>query len=182
MVSPVKARLRLTVLLLVALVVQVTLASDLRIRGVAPDFLLLFTICAGLAGGSEVGATVGFAAGLLTDLFLHTTPLGLAALTYCLIGFAVGMLGRGVLRESRLLAPVVAAVASAAAVVAFVLIGVMVGQSQLSDLGPRRILETAVIVGLMNGVLAYPVARIVSWACDASATTRSRSDNSALLK
>ena len=50
---------------------------------------------------------------------------------------------RGVLRESRLLAPVVAAVASAAAVVAFVLIGVMVGQSQLSDLGPRSSRQTA---------------------------------------
>jgi rod shape-determining protein MreD len=176
------ARLRLTALLLLTLLIQVTLASDIRVRGVAPDFLLLFGICAGLAGGSEVGGTVGFSAGLLTDLFLHTTPLGLSALTYCLVGFAVGLLRRGVIRESRLLAPIVATVASAAGVLAFVLIGVMVGQSQLSDLGPRRIVETAIIVALMNAVLAFPVAPLVSWASAGSGATRSRSDNSALLK
>ena len=93
------------------------------------------------------------------------------------------MLGRGVLRESRLLAPVVAAVASAAAVVAFVLIGVMVGQSQLSDLGPRRILETAVIVGLMNAVLAFAVARIVVMGVRRVGHDQvTKPDNSALLK
>jgi rod shape-determining protein MreD len=176
------ARLRLAGLLLVAILFQITLASDLRVRGVAPDVMLLFAICAGLAGGSELGATVGFAAGLLTDLFLQSTPLGLSALTYCLIGFAVGLLRRGVLRESRLLAPMVAVVASAAGVVLFVVIGAMVGQSQLSDLGPRRILETAVIVALMNAVLALPIARIVAWAATGSGATAARTDNSALLR
>jgi rod shape-determining protein MreD len=176
------ARLRLVGLLLVAILFQVTLASDLRIRGVAPDLMLLVTICAGMAGGSELGGTVGFAAGLLTDLFLQTTPLGLSALTYCLIGFAVGLLRRGVLRESRLLAPMIAGVASAAGVVLFVVIGAMVGQSQLSDLGPRRILETAIIVALMNVVLALPVARVVAWAVSGSGATAARTDNSALLR
>ncbi|HEY2301622.1 MAG TPA: rod shape-determining protein MreD [Acidimicrobiales bacterium] len=175
------ARLRLTALLLLTLLIQVTVASDVRVRGVAPDLLLLFTICAGLAGGSALGMTFGFAAGLLADLFLHTTPLGLSALTYCLIGFAVGALRRGVLREGRLLAPIVALVASAAGVVLFVLIGAMVGQSQLSDLGPRRIIETAVVVGVMNAVLAFAAAPIVAWAAGGSAVG-TRTDNSALLK
>jgi rod shape-determining protein MreD len=182
-VSPViVARFRLAALLLVAILIQVTLASDIRIRGVAPDLMLLFAICAGLAGGAELGGTVGFAAGLLTDLFLQTTPLGLSALAYCLVGFAVGLLRRGVLRESRLLPPIVATVASAAGVVLFVLIGVMVGQSQLSELGPKRIVETAVIVALMNTVLAFPVSRIVGWAASGSASAGARVDNTALLK
>jgi rod shape-determining protein MreD len=176
------ARLRLVGLLFVAILFQVTLASDLRVRGVAPDLMLLFSICAGLAGGAELGATVGFTAGLLTDLFLQTTPLGLSALTYCLIGFSVGLLRRGVLRESRLLAPMIATVASAAGVVLFVLIGAMVGQSQLTDLGPRRIVETAVIVAVMNAVLALPVARVVGWAAEGSVSTAARTDNSALLR
>jgi len=175
-------RLRLVGLLLIAILFQVTLASDLRIRGVAPDLMLLVAICAGMAGGPELGGTVGVAAGLLTDLFLQTTPLGLSALTYCLIGFAVGLLRGGALRESRLLTPMIATVASAAGVVLFVVIGAMVGQSQLSDLGPRRIVETAVIVALMNAVLALPVARVVAWAAGGSGANAARTDNSALLR
>ena len=46
------------------------LGNDLRVAGVAPDLMVLLTICAGLTGGAEAGAWVGFWAGLLADLFL----------------------------------------------------------------------------------------------------------------
>src|SRR5580704_6564212 len=92
-VSPyLKARLRIFLLLLVAILLETTIGSDLRVRGVAPDLMLLLTICAGLTGGAEAGAWVGFFAGLMADLFLTSTPLGLSALTYCLIGAAAGAL------------------------------------------------------------------------------------------
>jgi rod shape-determining protein MreD len=177
------SRLRLSAVLLVGILVQTTLMADVRVRGVAPDLMLLIAICAGLAGGAELGAVVGFAAGLLTDLFLQTTPLGLAALTYCLIGFTVGAVRRGVLREGRLLPPLVTAVASAAGVVLFVIIGAMVGQSQLSGLGPHRIGETAAIVAVMNAILALAVAPVVAWAASGSVgATRIRAEGTALLK
>ena len=82
--------------------------------------MLLFAICAGLAGGPSSGRLVGFAAGLLADLFLTTTPLGLSALTYCLIGSRSVPCAVGVLREGRLLAPSWPWSASAAGVVLFV--------------------------------------------------------------
>jgi rod shape-determining protein MreD len=158
------ARLRLGGLLFVALLLQTTVASDLRIRGVSPDFMLLLTICAGLAGGPDTGAVVGFLAGLLIDLFLHATPFGLSALTYCLVGYAVGVLRRSVLREGNLLAPATALLASAVGVLLFVLVGVMVGQHQLTSPGPRGLAQIAGIVAVVNAILAVPVSKLVSWA------------------
>ncbi len=97
----VRARLRIATLLFVAILVQTTLGSDLRVAGVAPDLMVLVTICAGLTGGAEAGAWVGFWAGLIADLFLTATPLGLSALTYCLIGAAVGALRTAVLPDGQ---------------------------------------------------------------------------------
>jgi rod shape-determining protein MreD len=177
------ARIRVAAVLLVAILIQTTLVPDLRFRGIAPDLMLLVAICAGLAGGAELGGIVGFAAGLLTDLFLQTTPLGLSALTYCLIGFAVGAVRRGILREGRVIPPLIAFAASAAGVVLFVLLGSVVGQSQLTVLGPHRIGETAGVVAVMNGILALAVAPIVAWAAAGSAgSTRARAEGTALLK
>jgi rod shape-determining protein MreD len=162
------ARLRISALLLLALLLQTTVVPDLRISGVCPDIMLLLAVCAGLAGGPERGATVGFSAGLLVDLFLPTTPLGLSALAYCLVGFSVGALRGSLLREGWLLAPAVALIASAAGVLVFVAAGVTVGQSQLTGPGPVTLAKTAVIVGVMNAVLAIPVSRIVTWASNSS--------------
>jgi rod shape-determining protein MreD len=164
-VSPkVAARLRLAAVLLIALLLQTTIVPDVRIFGACPDLMLLCAICAGLVAGAEVGGLVGFSAGLLIDLFLHTTPLGLSALSYCLIGYAVGTVRRTFLQEGWLLAPATALVASAAGVVTFVITGVMVGQSQLTRIGPLAISETAMLVGVMNAIVAAPISRVLGWA------------------
>ncbi len=158
------ARLRLAAVLVVALILQTTLVPDLRILGVCADLMLLCTVCAALIGGPELGALVGFSSGLLADLFLATTPLGLSALTFCLVGYAIGSLRRTVLQEGWLLAPGTALVGSAAGVVAFVVAGVMVGQSQLTQMGPVEIVKTATLVGLMNALLSVPACRMLRWA------------------
>lgn len=158
------ARLRLGALLLVAILLQTTLVPDLRVLGVCADLMLLCAVVAALAGGPELGGTVGFAAGLLTDLFLVTTPLGLSALVYSVIGYSVGSIRRTMLQEGWLLAPATTLVASSAGVVAFVLVGVMVGQSQLTRIGPVGIVKTALLVGVMNAVIAAPVYRVFAWA------------------
>ena len=158
------ARIRLATVLLVALLLQTTIVPDVRLAGACPDLMLLCAVCGGLVAGAEVGGLVGFSAGLLIDLFLHTTPLGLSALSYCLIGYAVGTVRRTFLQEGWLLAPATALVASAAGVVTFVITGVMVGQSQLTRTGPLAIFETAMIVGVMNAVVAAPVSRVLDWA------------------
>ncbi len=171
-------RLRLATVLVGALVLQTTVVPDLRVLGVCPDLMLLCTVCAALVGGPEMGSIVGFAAGLMADLFLSTTPLGLTALAFSVVGYSVGTIRRTVLQEGWLLAPGVGFVASAAGVVIFVLAGVLVGQSQLTRVGPVAIVKTALLVGVMNAIIAAPVARLVGWA--ASGSDRPRDGNNEL--
>lgn len=149
---------RVLLLLVVGLVVQMTFAADMRVDGVAPDLMLLLAICAGLYGGSHQGALVGFAAGLLSDLFLTNTPFGLAALTFCLVGYVVGWLRATVLPDGWPLVPLFAFVASVLGVVAFLALGDLVGQSRLLVAGERVLVRTVLIESLANAILSLPVA------------------------
>lgn len=151
------ARVRIGLLLLVAVLVQTTLGSDLRVLQVAPDLMVLVVVCAGLTGGAEAGAWVGFWAGLLYDMFLTTTPVGLSALTYCLIGAGVGALRVSVLQERRALLPLAAFVGTAAAVLLFVGAGDVLGQTQLVDGGRSWLIRVMIVESLWNAVLALPV-------------------------
>jgi rod shape-determining protein MreD len=152
-----KGQVRVIALVVVGIVIQTTLGADLRVRGVAPDLMLLLAICAGLFGGSHQGVLVGFACGLLSDLFLTNTPFGLAALTFCLVGYVVGALRVTLLPDGWGMVPVMAFVGTVLGVVAFVGIGDLVGQSQLVD-GSRMLVRTVVIEALANTVLSLPVA------------------------
>jgi rod shape-determining protein MreD len=152
----------------VAVLVWTTVGNDLRVAGVAPDLLVLVTICAGLTGGAEAGAWMGFWSGLAADLFLTSTPLGLSALTYCLIGAGVGALRTAVLPESRLLTPVVALVATAASVLLFVGLGDMLGQGQLLDAGRSWLIKVGLVESGWAVVLAIPVGWIYARAARGS--------------
>jgi rod shape-determining protein MreD len=163
------ARLRIAALLVVVVLIETALASDLRIFGVAPDLMVLVVICAGLAGGTEAGAWVGFCAGLFIDMFLTSTPVGLSALTYCLIGASVGGLRSSVLTERKAVHPVVGFVATAAAVLLFVAVGDVLGQHQLLGAGRTWLIKVVIVESLWNAVLALPVAYIYAWTARGSA-------------
>ncbi len=152
-------RLRAVVALALTLVVHLTLLSRLRIDDVRPDALLLLALMAGLVAGPERGAIVGFAAGLLADLFLQS-PFGLSALSYCLVGFAVGSVQSGILRAAWWIPVVTALGASAAGVVLYAILGAMVGQV---DFVSPRLALIAALVGFMNAALAPAAVRLVSW-------------------
>lgn len=158
MTARTKGRLRIAALLVVAVLVQTTVGSDLRVAGVAPDLMLLLAICAGIFGGARQGVLVGFACGLLADVWLTDTPLGLSALTLCLVGFCVGGLRATMVPEGWGLVPVTAFVATAAGVVGFVAIGDLVGQSQLLAGGRAVLVRTVGVEAVENAVLALPVA------------------------
>ncbi len=156
------SKIRLVVVLLVAVIVQTTLASDVRVLGVAPDLLLLVAICGGLVAGSEVGCIFGFLAGLSADVFLTATPFGLSALTYCLVGFGVGVLRNNVLRDSWLLAPIVTFVATVVGVVGFVAFGDVVGQTGPSAAGSSWVIRVAFVEGVWAAALSIVVHPLVA--------------------
>jgi rod shape-determining protein MreD len=154
----VSARLRIAGLLIVAVLIQTALGSDVRVLRVAPDQIVVIVICAGLTGGTLAGAWVGFWAGLLADMFLTSTPVGLSALTYCLVGAGIGALRATVLEENRALFPLACLVGTAAAVLVFVGAGDVLGQTQLLASGRAWLIRVLVIESLWSAVLAFPVA------------------------
>lgn len=162
-------RVRAALVLALTLVVHLTLLSRLRIDDVRPDALLLVALMAGLVAGAERGAVVGFCAGLLADLFLQA-PFGLSALTYCLVGFAVGSLQTGILRAAWWIPLVAGAAASVGGTVLYAVLGAMVGQTAFVS---SRLIAVALIVGLMNGALSPAAVRIVSWAFRTGVAERS---------
>lgn len=152
--------LRAGLVVLVALVLHTSVFPQLRVADVRPDLMLLLAGLGGLAAGPQVGAVFGFACGLAVDLVLQT-PLGLSALTFALIGYAVGTFQGVLLRSAVWLTPAVAAAASAIGVLAFALVGAVLGQGHL--LTPA-VFTVMGVVAMLNAVLAIPAARAVAWA------------------
>jgi len=152
--------LRLGALILVALVVQVTVFADVRISGVAPELLVLFAVMLGYWAGPRSGPTAAFVIGLLWDVYLPT-PLGLSAIVFALVAFAVGAGGGELFRDSKVQLAAVAAVGTFGAVAGYALLGEVMGQRGLVDL---EMLRVALIAGLVNALLA-PLSRpLVAWA------------------
>ena len=145
--------------LLVAIVVHTAVSPNLRVFGVALDVLLVLSVAAGIAGGAERGAAVGFACGVLADCFLQT-PFGLSALTYALVGYGVGVFQTGVLHSSWWIPSLTAAVASVGAVVIFVGLGVVVGQDQLLS---TRLVTVAGVLALLHGLVMPLAVRLLRW-------------------
>lgn len=75
-------------LMLIAL--QRVAFADLRLWGVAPQVVLAFCAAAGVAGGADRGAWVGFVMGLMFDLGTGSL-LGQHALAYGLAGYIAGL-------------------------------------------------------------------------------------------
>jgi rod shape-determining protein MreD len=159
-----KARLRVSAVILVTLYLEVTFGSNLRIWGVAPDLLGLITITAALAAGPEVGAFSGFACGLLTDLYLQDTPLGLSALCLCLVGYLVGTFRLASPNQSRLLVPPLVLVAAAVDTGLFLALAGVFGQAEIAGEGRNWLIRVVVIQSLDAAVLSLPVLRLLRWA------------------
>jgi rod shape-determining protein MreD len=141
-----------------ALLLQTTLLARLRIFGVMPDLMLLLAVAGGITAGATRGATIGFASGMLIDLFLPT-PLGLSALVFTLVGYGVGVANTGVLRSAWYIPVLTAGGASVAGVTLYALIGSVLGERMVDG----HLVTIALVVGLTNAVLAPVAVKLVDW-------------------
>jgi len=160
MTTEVQIIVRWAVILLSALVLQVAVVTDIRIAGVHPELLLLVGICAGLVGGPSRGAEVGFVAGVLTDLLLPGV-LGISALSFALVGFAVGATEESVIRSSKTISVGITVAASAVGTLVYAGLGELLGQRTLSD---PHLWAIVGIVSVVNGLLCVPGLAVCRWA------------------
>jgi rod shape-determining protein MreD len=88
----VTARVGLVALLLAtAVLLQTALLPLVAFGGFRPDLPLLVVIGFALRDGAATGVRVGFAAGLLTDLLLQGSAVGVSALVFVVVGYLVGI-------------------------------------------------------------------------------------------
>ncbi|MDX1621454.1 MAG: rod shape-determining protein MreD [Nitriliruptorales bacterium] len=97
--------------LITAAVLQTALFPHLTLAGFRPDLLLLATTAFALRDGPLTGLRVGFAAGLIADLLLNQSALGLTALVFLGVGYAVGT-ARPYFAHGSVTAPVLLAMMS----------------------------------------------------------------------
>jgi rod shape-determining protein MreD len=144
----------------VLLTLQTTLFADLDIFGAKGDVMLLLPIAAGINGGRDRGAIVGFISGLTLDLVVHGTPTGFFALGYTIIGYIVGMAQAGVLRAAWWIPVLTAFGGSVLGVVTLAILGKFLGLEGLFD---RHLLTIAGVVAVINAALVLPMMRVVRW-------------------
>ena len=144
-------------LLLVALAIQVTLLSWLPLPGATPDLVLLVLVAVALRGGPGLGIVAGFGAGLALDLVPPADhAIGRWAIVLCLIGYCCGLLEDEADR-SAIFPLFVAAAASAASVLGFVALGVLIDDPRASIQAVLRVLPTVVAYDVLLSPFVFSV-------------------------
>lgn len=152
--------LRVGIVLVAAVLVQVSVIADLPIAGAQGDLMLVLAVAAGSVAGPSVGATYGFAAGITYDLLLDT-PFGLSALACAVAAYLVGVVSVLADEDTGAWFHVVAA---ALAGVVSVAIGVLVTLTLGFAYAWADVIAMALVVALWAAVLIVPFRRLMRWA------------------
>jgi len=147
------AFVRVGILLLLAVLLQLTAFSQIGILGGHADLVVLVVAAVAYYGGSVPGSAAGFCAGFLLDLLSGAT-MGASSLVLTAVGYGVGRF-REVRDPSHGLLPIpVGAAATAAWVTALAAVSLML------DIGARLsplVLRDMVLTILLNTLLALPI-------------------------
>ncbi len=151
------AFVRTGVLVLLAVIVQISGVQNASILGGTIDFIPLAVAAVAIYAGSISGAIVGFATGLLLDIAIGQT-LGMSSLVLTALGYGVGRY-RDLRDPAHGLLPIpVAAAATAGYLAAVAAVSFMLEIE--SDVSPL-VLREAIITVLLNVALALPFFAIV---------------------
>ncbi|MEE9415661.1 MAG: rod shape-determining protein MreD [Acidimicrobiales bacterium] len=151
--------IRLGLVTTIALVLQTTLFTELRIAGIAPELILALAAISGFVAGPNRGAIAGFWMGLAYDVVLET-PLGLAGLAFCLVVYGAGIAGERAFRPTWWFAAGACAVSSALGVIVLAVVGALVGGGGVATGG---LISVLLGVALLNALLAPLVMAAVRW-------------------
>jgi rod shape-determining protein MreD len=144
--------------LFTAALVQTSILPLITLSGFRPDLLLLVTIAFALQDGLLTGLRVGFAAGVLTDLLLNGSPVGLTALVFIGVAYAVG-LARPYLAPESVTAPMImAAMGTMLGVAGYGLFAAVLAEEPTSiDL----VMQASIVSGVYAVLLAPAVMALV---------------------
>jgi rod shape-determining protein MreD len=145
-----------------AVVLQSTLVAQVTILGVIPQLVLIVVVSLAFTDGPRVGVVTAFAGGLLQDLLLPQSIVGLTALVYVLIAYTVGSF-REYSTTDSVWAPVFAvAVSSFVAEVSYALLAVIMGQPWVSVTFTAKVIGLIVLYNTLLTPLTFPLIRRVA--------------------
>ncbi len=151
--------LRIALIVIVAVILQVSFFSFISIFGATPYVVPVVVVALGLLGGGVVGAVCGFAAGLLMDSLLLQT-LGVSSLVLLSIGYLAGRYREGFEIRSGIVPALLAGAFTMLAAAGFAAVELMLGvDAPVSLLVVREIL----VQGLLGGLLGFAVYPLVRW-------------------
>jgi len=152
-----KRTVLLTLLTITGLSIETSVLGTATLAGTKPELLLLMVVALGMGEGPAFGATAGFVMGLSTDLILQL-PAGVTALTYTLIGYAVGRIRAQVQTASAWLPMIMVSLATFVGVLFYAGFNYLLG-----DTFPLpRTLRAAGLSAAYNGLLTpfvFPIVR-----------------------
>lgn len=133
-------------LIVAALVIQVSVLARLGLPGAVPDMLLLVVVGLAMTYGPTTGCVIGFSAGLCADLAPPADhAAGRYAFVLCLAGYGAGLFASRNARRSVLTPISVVAVAAAVTTVMYAGVGALVGDGAVRQVGLTKLLLTAVV-------------------------------------
>ncbi|TGN78245.1 rod shape-determining protein MreD [Streptomyces bauhiniae] len=147
-----------TVLVVVALVIQVSVLARLHLPGAVPDLLLLTVLGLALVYGHVGGALVGFGAGLLADLAPPADhAAGRYALVLCVIGYFAGLVKPETGRLKSAIGPMAVVVAAAiGSTLLYAGVGALVGDTAARHVGLPGLLFSAALYDLLLAPFVVP--------------------------
>jgi rod shape-determining protein MreD len=147
-----------TLLLVAAVVLQVSFFAYFSYDGVVPNLVLLIVVAAALTRGAELAAVLGFVGGLAVDLVPPTDHVaGRWALAMVVAGYLAGRVRQDAGRSSLVALGTVAAT-SFVATSLFALSGMVLGDSTIPVTEALRVIPAAVVYDLLLAPFVLPPA------------------------
>lgn len=151
--------LKVFVLMLLAVVLQTTIAPYVTVLGARPDAALIVIITLAMMRGPVWGAVSGFAMGFLLDVALVQT-MGISSFLYTLAGYFSGIYSEGVDPDSWLPPMVTVFLATFVVQLLNAMIMFLLGvEASVNFVMLRVVLPSAVI----NALLAMPIFVVCRW-------------------
>ncbi len=142
---------------LVAVALQSTVLARLTLLGVIPQLVLIVVVSLAFLDGSRVGLVAGFAGGLLQDLLLPQSIVGLTALVYTLVGYGVGSV-RQFAPTNSVWSPVIAvAIASGVAELGYAALAIILGQPWVSLRFTAKVTALVVLYDTLLTPFTFPL-------------------------
>ncbi|HEU4906604.1 MAG TPA: rod shape-determining protein MreD [Solirubrobacterales bacterium] len=152
---------RLTAIVVLAVLLQLSFFSRVEFLHTSADILPIVVISLGLLGGSMSGAVTGFSIGLLVDCLL-IAPLGGSSLVLLGAGYLAGLFRERFEVQSAMLPPLLCMGLTLLAEIGFAVVQVMLGiDAPVSTLIVRDMLLKSIFAFFLAWPIYYGLRRLL---------------------